>query len=122
MTNNQFTYPRKNQNLYGLGRYLDLLIKLDQSNKFPQILLLCGKKGTGKFTLISHFMNYIFDKKNYNLNKRSINEKTIFYNQFANNIHPNILLLSGDSSKSISALKIWVPILCTRHHFILTHN
>ena len=33
--------------------------------------MLSGKKGIGKSTLVYHFMNYIFDKKNYDFKKKN---------------------------------------------------
>ena len=45
-----------------LSDKLDFLKLLYESRKLPRTLMLSGKKGCGKFTLIFHFMNYIFDK------------------------------------------------------------
>ena len=56
--------PKKSSALFGLQEEFDFLIDLLNTNKLPKILMLSGKKGSGKFTLINHFLNYIFDKKN----------------------------------------------------------
>ena len=44
-----------NTKLFGLKKYLEILIKLEAKNKFPKILMLSGSKGQGKSTLIAHF-------------------------------------------------------------------
>ena len=49
--------------LYGLNSYFLDLIKLFEIKKLPKVLMLTGKKGQGKSTLIHHLMAYIFDKK-----------------------------------------------------------
>ena len=46
-------------------------------------------------------MNYVYDKNNYDLVNKSINNKTHFYKQYLNNIFPNIVHLSGDDFKNI---------------------
>ena len=51
--------------LYQIGKNLDFLVDLYQSKKLPKILMLSGKKGIGKFTLVYHFMNFLFDNENY---------------------------------------------------------
>lgn len=58
--------------LYGLEKHLSNLIELFDNNKLPKVLMLTGKKGQGKFTLVNHLMSYIFDKKNYSLKNNSI--------------------------------------------------
>ena len=88
-------------NLIGLDEKFNFLIKLFNLKKFPKVLMLTGKKGIGKYTLINHFLTYVFDKDNYNLNNKIINNETSFYKQCTNNIFPNIICLSGDSFNSI---------------------
>ena len=46
--------------LISLEIYFDEMVKLYESNTLPKVLLLNGKKGIGKFTLVFHFLNYIF--------------------------------------------------------------
>ena len=46
--------------LYGLEEYLSNFIQLFDNSKLPKILMLTGKKGQGKFTLINHLMSPIF--------------------------------------------------------------
>ena len=66
--------------LYGLEKYLSNLIELFDNNKFPKVLMLTGKKGQGKFTLVNHLMSYIFDKENYDLKDNSILNENKLHN------------------------------------------
>ena len=66
--------------LYGLEKYLSNLIELFDNNKLPKVMMLTGKKGQGKFTLVNHLMSYIFDKENYNLKDNSILNENRLHN------------------------------------------
>ena len=66
--------------LYGLEKYLSNLIELFNNNKLPKVMMLTGKKGQGKFTLVNHLMSYIFDKKNYDLKDNSILNENKLHN------------------------------------------
>lgn len=88
-------------NLYGITQNFDFLKSLFINNKLPNVLMLSGKKGSGKSTIINHLMHYIFDKENYNLKKNEFNSKTSFYHQFLNNIYSNIIYLSGSDLNNI---------------------
>ena len=94
-------HPKNSLILYGLKENLEFLIKLHKSKKFPRVLMLTGKKGIGKFTLINHFLNYIYDNENYDIKNQSINVKSPFYKQYLNNTFPNIIHLQGDNFKNI---------------------
>ena len=96
-----YTNPKNSLILYELKEKLNFLIKLYDLKKLPKVLMISGKKGIGKFTLINHFLNYIYDRDNYDLNKNTINDKTKFYIQYLNNIFPNIIYLSGDNFKNV---------------------
>lgn len=87
--------------LYGLDNYLDNLISLFEKKKFPKILLLTGAKGLGKNTLINHFLSYVFDKENYNIEKKIINNNAKYLNLYKNNVFENIIYLQGDSNNKI---------------------
>lgn len=87
--------------LYGLDNYLDNLISLFEKKKFPKILLLTGVKGLGKNTLINHFLSYVFDKENYNIEKKIINSNAKYLNFYKNNLFENIIYLQGDSNNKI---------------------
>ena len=92
--------PKKTINLYGFENRLNFLVNLYKDNKLPQVLMISGKKGIGKFTLINHFLNYIFDN-NYNLKDRIIDLNSKFNKQYLNEVFQNIIYLSGHNFKSI---------------------
>ena len=102
MTANTFQRYKSSLTLYELKKNLDFLIKLYDLEKLPKVLMLSGFKGIGKSTLISHFMNYVFDKQNYDLENNTICDSSSFYKQFSNNIFSNIIYLAADDFKNIS--------------------
>ena len=83
--------PKNSSILFELDNKLDFLISLYNSKKLPRVLMISGKKGVGKFTLINHFLSYIYDKNNYILENNSIDKQTQFYRQYLSNIFPNII-------------------------------
>tara|TARA_X000001036_G_scaffold84662_1_gene76670 strand:+ start:1991 stop:2926 length:936 start_codon:yes stop_codon:yes gene_type:complete len=101
MNIDEYNNPKNSLVLYELEDNLNFLIKLYNSKKFPRVLMVSGKKGIGKFTLINHFLSYIYDKDNYDLKNRIINNQTKFYKQYINDIFTNIIYLSGDNFKNI---------------------
>jgi len=101
MNTNEYNDPKNSLVLFGLGSKLDFLIELYNSNRLPKVLMISGKKGVGKFTLINHFLSYIYDKDNYDLKNRSINNQTQFYKQYLNGIFSDIIHLSGDNFKNV---------------------
>ena len=44
--------------------------------KISKSIMLSGKKGQGKCTLVNHFLAYTFDFKNYDLNRTTINNNS----------------------------------------------
>ena len=101
MNISEYNDPKNSLVLFGLENKLDFLIKLYNLKKIPRILMISGKKGVGKFTLINHFLNYIYDKDNYDLKNKSINNQTQFYKQYLNGIFSDIIHLSGDNFKNV---------------------
>ena len=87
--------------LYGYKNDFNFLKNLYIEERLPKILMFSGKKGTGKSTLINHFMFFIYDKKNYDENNLKLLKKSAFYIQFVNDIFPNIIYLSGSNFKNI---------------------
>ncbi len=77
--------------LYGLNKHLLDFINLFDQDKLPKILMLSGKKGLGKFTLVHHLMSYIFDKKNYNCKDTTINESNKLFGDIRENNNRNII-------------------------------
>ena len=92
---------KKSLNLLGMNQNFDFLKDLFLINKLPKVLMLSGRKGSGKSTIINHLLHYIFDKVNYNLESYEIKSITAFYSQFLNNIYSNIIYLSGSDFKNI---------------------
>jgi len=93
--------PKEYLNLLGLDEKFNFLIKLYNLKKFPKVLMLTGKKGIGKYTLINHFLTHVFDKDNYDSKNKIINNLTDFYKQYSKNIFQNIIYLSGNSFNPI---------------------
>ena len=101
MTFPNYFNPKKSMNLFGLSENFDFLKNLYTKENLPKVLMLSGKKGSGKSTLINHLMFFIFDKKNYDEKKYIFNPNSLFYNQFINDIFSNVIYLSGSDFKNI---------------------
>ncbi len=93
--------PKNSLVLFGLQDKFKFLTDLNDRECLPKVLLVSGGKGVGKFTLINHFITYIFDKTNYDLNRQSINKDTIFYKQYSNNLFQDVIYLSGKKLNNI---------------------
>ena len=90
--------------LVSLDRFFNEMIDLYKSNKFPKSLLLNGKKGIGKFTLVLHFLNYIFtqgEKKTYNFKDKIIDIDSVFYKQLLNKTNQDVLFIKAEENKNI---------------------
>ena len=79
----------------------ELLKNLYKKDSFPKVLMLSGKKGTGKSTLINHLMFFIFDRENYDEKKNEFKINTSFYQSFLNDIFENIIYLPGTFYRNI---------------------
>ena len=93
--------PKNSVNLYGLQKNFLFLSSLYSNKRLPKVLMLSGAKGSGKSTLINHFLFSIFDEKNYDNKKFNLLSDSIFYNQFIGNIFQNIIYLKGSEFKGI---------------------
>ena len=93
--------PKKSQNLYGLEKNFYFLSSLFSTKKLPKVLMLSGVKGSGKSTLINHFLFSIFDEKNYDKKEFNLIKTSSFHNQFQNNIFQNIIYLKGLDHNSV---------------------
>ncbi len=89
--------PKKTSQLFGHDKSFNLLKSLIDTNKLPKVMLLSGKKGSGKSTLVNHLMFYIFDRKNYETKNKKVLDINNFHLQFRENIFQNILYISGAS-------------------------
>ena len=100
-TNLNNSYSTK---LVGLDSSFNEMIKLYEANKFPRVLLLNGKKGIGKFTLIMHFVNYIYSKNEttaYNVKDKIININSFFYNLLSKKTTPDVIFIQAEENKNI---------------------
>ncbi len=96
-----FFESKNSINLFGLKKRLIFLLNLYNKEKLPKVVMLTGKKGSGKSTLINHFLFSIFDNKNYDSENFRQKNNSNFIHQFKNNIFPNIIYLKGSDYKSV---------------------
>lgn len=90
--------PRKTSKLIGLEKNFIFFKKILFLKKFPKVLLLTGDQGIGKNTLISHLMNFYFNKNNYDEEKNQF-MYNILSSEYVKNYFPNVVYLDGDNSK-----------------------
>ena len=93
--------PKNSLRLFGLEQDFNFLSSLYLKDKLPKVLMLSGSKGTGKSTLINHFLFSIFDEQNYNKTKYTLSDSSSLYKKFKDGIFQNILYLKGSDYKSL---------------------
>lgn len=98
MKYSSYLEPKNSIKLFGLSKEFRLLKDLYSKNNLPNVLLLSGTKGIGKFTLINHLMYYIFDISNYDEKLNIIIKDSAFKKSFLNNVFSNILYFSGSDN------------------------
>ena len=89
--------------LISLDKYLIEMIKLYESSSLPKVFLLHGSKGIGKFTLVFHFLNYIFSKNeqdSYNIKDKIINTNSNFYKSILKLNCSDVIFLQAEEGKS----------------------
>ena len=101
MISNDYINPKNSLVLFGLDEQFDFLLNLYNLKKFPKVLMLKGKKGNGKFTLVNHFLSYVFDQDSYDIKNKTILANSTYYRQYMSDVFPNIIYLSGDYYKNI---------------------
>ena len=92
---------RSSKNLFGLEKKFRFISRLYSKKNLPRVLMFSGPKGTGKATLINHFLFSVFDSENYNLDKFLISDNSLFFKKIQNNIFSNIIYISGADFKSV---------------------
>ena len=102
----QMNYPvffdtKKSLSLFSLRENFKFISQLYSKKNLPRVLMFTGNKGSGKSTLINHFLYSIFDKDNYDRERFSISENSSFLKQFQNNIFSNIIYINGADYKSV---------------------
>jgi len=96
--------PINSTELFSLDFYFNEMTKLYDTGTFPKVLLLNGKKGIGKFTLMIHFLNYIFTKNeinSYNFKDKTINTNSLFYNSLLSQNCQNAIFIQAKENKNI---------------------
>jgi len=96
-----FFNNKNSLNLFDLKENFKFISELYLRQNLPKVLMFSGNKGTGKSTLINHFLYSIFDTENYDKESFSIKENSSFLKQFQNNIFPNIIYINGANYKSV---------------------
>ena len=87
--------------LFDLKENFRFILELYLKKNLPKVLMFTGNKGSGKSTLINHFLYSIFDVDNYDKKTFSILKNSIILKQFQNNIFPNIIYINGADYKSV---------------------
>ncbi len=99
--------PINQTKLFGLNNYFNELKYLFDNNKLPNKILLSGQKGSGKFTLSLHLINYILSKDedySYDVQNLQINDKNRSFKLIKNNTSPNFFLI--DIKKEKKAIEV----------------
>ena len=91
--------------LYGFDKHLSNFIKLSEKKRLPQILMLSGKKGQGKFTFVHHFLAIFFDKKNYDISLKIIKDNNKIAINLKENLNPDILYFSCENNIGIEEIR-----------------
>ncbi len=93
--------PKNSLQLFGLEQNFNFLSSLYLNDKLPKVLMLSGLKGSGKSTLINHFLFSVFDEKNYNKAKYLLSDSSSLYKKFKDDLFQNILYLQGSDFRSL---------------------
>ena len=93
--------PKNSLKLFGLEKNFIFLSSLYLKDKLPKVLMLSGLKGTGKSTLINHFLFSLFDAHNYNRSNNTLSDNSVFYKKFKDDIFQNIIYVKGSNFKSL---------------------
>lgn len=99
-------YPEPNNQikLFGLDRYILDLVRLYNSNLYPNKILLSGPKGIGKSTLAYHFINYVLsynNKHRYDLKNFTINPDSPTFKTILNKSNPNFISIDINNDKKV---------------------
>ena len=74
--------PIKSLTLFEMSEYFTNIVSLYRKNNLPKVILLSGEKGSGKFTLAFHLINFFFSDRNKNLydfDRKTIHSDNVFY-------------------------------------------
>ena len=96
-----FFDSKSSLSLFDLKDNFQFLSELYTNKNLPKVLMFTGNKGSGKSTLINHFLYSIFDVDNYDKKTFSISKNSIVLKQFQKNIFSNIIYINGTDYKSV---------------------
>ena len=99
--------PINSLKLFSLDEQFNAFISLYKNQNLPKVILLTGEKGIGKFTLMFHFINYIFSLNSeypYNHDDLIINENSPFYKRIIINTEQNFNYI-GSSKPSPATIE-----------------
>ena len=88
--------PENQTSLYGLKKEFNELIRIYNTNFFPNKILLSGPKGIGKCTLSYHFINFVLSLKeenSYDTDNNKINSNNKSFKLIQNKTNPNFSLI-----------------------------
>ncbi len=94
--------PMNQTKLFGLDSYFNELKFLFDNYKLPNKILLSGQRGSGKFTLSLHLINYILSKNedySYDDQDFMINKNNRSFKLVKNNSSPNFYLIRPKKEK-----------------------
>ena len=96
-----FFNSKNSLNLFGLQSDLNFIQDLYSKKRLPKVLMYTGDKGSGKSTLINHFLFSVFDIGNYDKKNSSLLKNSIFLKQFQENLFSNIIYIKGEEFNSV---------------------
>ena len=100
--NHPVFFDTKNSlNLFSLEENFEFISQLYLKKNLPKVLMFTGNKGSGKSTLINHFLYSIFDIDNYDKKTFSISKNSTILKQFQKNMFSNIIYINGGDYKSV---------------------
>ena len=94
--------PSNQPELFIHGDELNNFVSLYKKNKLPNKILLKGRKGIGKCTLVYHLINFILSEKEdfaYNIDSFKIDDRNKSYKLILNGSSPNFFLIDIESDK-----------------------
>ena len=87
--------------LFSLRENFKFISQLYSKKNLPKVLMFTGNKGSGKSTLINHFLYSVFDIDNYDKKTCSISMNSIFLKNFQENVFSNIIYINGADYKTV---------------------
>ena len=62
-----FFFSRNSLSLFGFSEHFNFLSNLYLKKNLPKVIMFTGNKGSGKSTLVNHFLYSVFDAENYDI-------------------------------------------------------